>query len=115
MPRLRAALSWAPHDYPGSKEEEAWIQGTALVAEGTRRMDPSARTVREQDQVETLEAGRVDVHGELEQTVGVAPLVVVPRHQLDEVVVEADARLGIEDGRAAVALGGDEGEGEGEG
>ena len=73
-------------------------------------MDPSARTVREQDQVETLEAGRVDVHGELEQTVGVAPLVVVPRHQLDEVVVEADARLGIEDGRAAVALGEDEGE-----
>mmetsp|Transcript_22987 Transcript_22987/g.70400 ORF Transcript_22987/g.70400 Transcript_22987/m.70400 type:complete len:261 (-) Transcript_22987:411-1193(-) len=49
-----------------------------------------------------LVAARVDVHGELNKTVGVAPLVVVPRHELDEGVVEANASLGIEGRRRRV-------------
>jgi len=38
------------------------------------------------------------VAGELDQTVGVAPLVVVPGNELDESVVESDAGLHIQDG-----------------
>ena len=56
------------------------------------------------NQVLHLQALRVDVHGELEQTVGVAPLVVVPRDELDEGRRERDARVLVEDGRARVAL-----------
>merc|ERR1740123_2903843 len=37
------------------------------------------------------------------QAVGVAPLVVVPADDLDEVVVEGDGGAGVEDGRARVA------------
>merc|ERR1712087_643177 len=44
----------------------------------------------------------VDVHGELDEAVGVAPLVVVPRDELDEGLVEADASLGVEGGRGGV-------------
>mmetsp|Transcript_6214 Transcript_6214/g.16870 ORF Transcript_6214/g.16870 Transcript_6214/m.16870 type:complete len:334 (+) Transcript_6214:333-1334(+) len=44
------------------------------------------------------------MHGELDEAVGVAPLVVVPRNELDEVVSEHDASAGIEDGGALVAL-----------
>ena len=40
-----------------------------------------------------LVANGVDVHGELDEAVGVAPLVVVPRDELDEGLVEADASL----------------------
>merc|ERR1711871_1149145 len=57
-----------------------------------------------------LEALGGDVHGELAEAVGVAPLVVVPGDELEELVREADARARVEDGRARVALevGGDD-------
>ncbi len=35
---------------------------------------------------------------EIQDTTAVAPLVVVPRYQLDKVLVQADAGLGVEDG-----------------
>lgn len=44
-----------------------------------------------------------DVGEEVEDTARVAPLIIVPRDNLDEVVVEGDASLGIEDGRSRVA------------
>jgi len=34
---------------------------------------------------------------EINHSVGVAPLVVIPRDQLDEVVIELDSSLGVED------------------
>mmetsp|Transcript_15783 Transcript_15783/g.34260 ORF Transcript_15783/g.34260 Transcript_15783/m.34260 type:complete len:348 (-) Transcript_15783:75-1118(-) len=57
-----------------------------------------------------LIANRVDVHGELDKAVGVAPLVVVPRHELDECRREHDASSSVEDRRVAVTLeiGGDD-------
>ena len=45
-----------------------------------------------------------DVGDEVEDTARVAPLVVVPRDKLDEVVVEGDTSLGIEDGGGGVAV-----------
>jgi len=42
------------------------------------------------------------VKEEVNETVGVSPLVVVPRYKLDEVVGEGDSSTGIKDGRAAV-------------
>ncbi|CAF3491974.1 unnamed protein product [Fusarium graminearum] len=45
-----------------------------------------------------------NVGQEVEDTAGVTPLVVVPRDQLDEVVVEGDTGLGIEDGGVGVAV-----------
>ena len=46
----------------------------------------------------------------VEDTAGVTPLVVVPGNQLDEVLVEGDASLGIEDGGVGIAVqvGGDD-------
>ena len=46
---------------------------------------------------------------QVEHAAGVAPLVVVPADELDEVVVEGDAGLGVEDGGVGVAvqIGGD--------
>lgn len=44
-----------------------------------------------------------DVGDKVEDTAGVAPLVVVPRDQLDEVVVKRDTSLGIKDGGVGVA------------
>jgi hypothetical protein len=41
---------------------------------------------------------------EVQDTAGVAPLVVVPGHQLHKVFVEGDTCLGIEDGRVGVAV-----------
>ena len=43
-------------------------------------------------------------------TARVAPLVVIPRHKLDEVVVERNAGLSIEDGGVGVTIqiGGDD-------
>src|SRR5690606_26466950 len=46
---------------------------------------------------------RGDDPRELQALVRVAPLVVVPGHQLDEGVVELDAGLGVEDRGARVA------------
>jgi len=47
---------------------------------------------------------------EIEDTARVAPLVVIPGDQLDEVLVQADTGLGVEDGRVdvAVQVGGDD-------
>ena len=47
---------------------------------------------------------------EVADTAGVAPLVVVPRDELDEVGVELDSGVGVEDGRVLVAdeVGGDD-------
>jgi hypothetical protein len=46
---------------------------------------------------------------EIEDTAGVSPLIVVPRDQFDEVLVEGDTGLGIEDGGVGIAvqIGGD--------
>ena len=51
-----------------------------------------------------------DVGKKIEHTAGVAPLVIVPADELDEVVVEGDAGLGVEDGGVGVAvhIGGDD-------
>lgn len=43
-----------------------------------------------------------DVHQEVENTTGVAPLVVVPRNELDKVLVQGDTGLGVKDGGAVV-------------
>ena len=47
---------------------------------------------------------------EVNDTAGVAPFVVVPRDELDEVVVEGDTGLGVEGGGVVVAveIGGDD-------
>ena len=52
--------------------------------------------------VRTIDLG--DVCEEIENTARVAPLVVVPRDKLDEVLVEGDTGLGIEDGAGWVAV-----------
>jgi hypothetical protein len=44
------------------------------------------------------------VRDEVDDAVGVSPLVIVPADELDEVVVERDTGLGIEDGRVVVAV-----------
>jgi hypothetical protein len=51
-----------------------------------------------------------DVDQEVADTPRVAPLVVVPRDQLNEVLVQLDAGIGIEDGGSGVAdeVGGDD-------
>lgn len=51
-----------------------------------------------------------DEGDEVEDTAGVAPLVVVPGDELDEVGVEGDTGLGVEDGGGVVAVevGGDD-------
>ena len=38
------------------------------------------------------------VDGQVDQAVGVAPLVVIPRDKLDEVIVEGDTSFDVEDG-----------------
>merc|ERR1719379_3381365 len=43
------------------------------------------------------------VHGEVDQAVGVAPLIVVPAYKLHEGVRERDASADIEDGRGLAA------------
>lgn len=45
-----------------------------------------------------------DVGEEVEDTAGVAPLVVVPRDKLDEVLVERDTGLAVDDGAVGVAV-----------
>ena len=45
-----------------------------------------------------------DVRQEVQDTSAVAPLVVVPADELDEVLVQGDTGLGIEDGRVGVAV-----------
>ncbi|KAK8923190.1 hypothetical protein VCV18_007252 [Metarhizium anisopliae] len=45
-----------------------------------------------------------NVGKEIEDTAGVAPLVVVPGDQLDKVLVEGDAGLGVKDGGVGVAV-----------
>lgn len=41
---------------------------------------------------------------EVNDTTGVAPFVVVPGDEFDEVRVQTDTSLGIEDGRAVVSV-----------
>jgi hypothetical protein len=43
------------------------------------------------------------VGDQVDDTLRVSPLVIVPRDQLDKVVVERDTGLGIKDGRVRVA------------
>lgn len=45
-----------------------------------------------------------DVRQKVKDTSGVAPLVVVPADELDEVVVERDTGLGVEDRAVGVAV-----------
>ena len=49
-----------------------------------------------------INLGNVDK--KVKDTAGVTPLVVVPGNELDEVLVEGDTSLGVEDGRAVVAV-----------
>jgi hypothetical protein len=44
----------------------------------------------------------VNVLDQIDDTAAVAELVVIPRDELDEVVVERDASLGVEDRRVVV-------------
>lgn len=44
----------------------------------------------------------VNVLDQVDDTAAVAELVVIPRDELDEVVVERDASLGVEDRRVVV-------------
>lgn len=46
--------------------------------------------------------GLVHVLDEVEDTVGIAALIVVPGHELDEVVRECDAGVGIKDGGSGI-------------
>ena len=39
---------------------------------------------------------------QIDDTLGVSPLVIVPRHEFDKVVIEGDTSLGIKDGRVWV-------------
>jgi hypothetical protein len=50
----------------------------------------------------TVDLGHVDE--EIEDTAGVAPLIVIPRYELHEVVVEGDTCLGVEDGAMWVTI-----------
>jgi hypothetical protein len=43
-----------------------------------------------------------DLGGQVDHAVGVAPLVVVPADELEEVLVQLDRRAGVEDRRALV-------------
>jgi len=45
-----------------------------------------------------------NVGQEVEDATGVAPLVVVPGNELDEVLVERDTGLRIEDGRVVITV-----------
>ena len=45
-----------------------------------------------------------DIRDQVAHTAGIAPLVVVPANELDEVRVERDTGLGVEDGRVGVAV-----------
>lgn len=44
----------------------------------------------------------MDVESEIEDSVGVTPLVVIPRNNLVEVIVETNSCLGVENGRSLV-------------
>jgi hypothetical protein len=52
-------------------------------------------------QLEPVFGGHVG--DQIDDALGVSPLVVVPGNKLDEVVVQGDTSLGIEDGRVSVA------------
>ena len=43
-----------------------------------------------------------DLGNEVENLVGIAPFVVVPRHDLDESLIELDSGPGVEDRRAGL-------------
>eukprot|EP00962_Isochrysis_galbana_P019874 scaffold5793_cov105-Isochrysis_galbana.AAC.1 len=96
---------------PNEKKSPRWegwegAQGLARAA-STRtttiyQSEAQAAFMASQHSTARLVAARVHVHGELDQPVGVAPLVVVPRDELDEGVVKADAGLGVESGRGGV-------------
>jgi hypothetical protein len=47
--------------------------------------------------LQSLGVNGVHVRAEVDNAVGIAPLVVVPGDELDEVVVESDAGLSVED------------------
>ena len=55
-------------------------------------------------------ADGVDVTGQVQHLAGEAPLVVVPSHELDKVVVQGQAGLGVEDGGVSIGaeVGGDD-------
>jgi hypothetical protein len=40
---------------------------------------------------------------EIADTAGVTPFIIIPRHQLDEVIVQGDTCLSIKDGRVGVS------------
>lgn len=37
--------------------------------------------------------------GQVDHTVGVAPLIIIPRNELNKLIAEHDSGLGIKDGR----------------
>ena len=62
---------------------------------------PGAHFVASSDQAATWSASS-HLLDQVDDAVRVAPLVVVPRDELDEVVVEGDARLRVDDRRVRV-------------
>lgn len=48
--------------------------------------------------------GKKELTDQVNNTAGVTPLVIVPRNQLDEVVVEGNTGGGIEDGGVGVSV-----------
>merc|ERR1711990_540677 len=80
------------------------VQQDTRVLGNTHFQGPSTWVPPECARYDRLEANGLDVHGELDEAVRVAPLVVVPRHELDEGLGERDACKGVEDRRARVAL-----------
>ena len=73
-----------------------------LVSEEHR---PVFTQKQEQEKAKLLRGvvDRVHVLDEVEHLVGVADLVVVPAHDLDERIRQGDTGLGVEDGRARIA------------
>ncbi len=63
---------------------------------------PLSSSLSKSDLVRTIDLRHVAE--KIQNTTAVAPLVVVPRNELDEVLVQADAGLGVEDGRGRVAV-----------
>jgi hypothetical protein len=103
-----------PHDYgqlPETLDFATWLPNACLVFRdlSTPRLGneslPGPHHLQPRGAAELVAGVDLgDVGQEVQDTAGVAPLVVVPADELDKVLVERDAGLGVEDGRGVVAL-----------
>merc|ERR1711972_543607 len=81
-------------------------RGKSAPVRGARLMRPafaSAAQRRASTKHQALLVFAGHVHSQVDQAVGVAPLIVVPAHKLHEGVCECDASADIEDGRGLAA------------